>query len=410
MDVRLRAATKKVPNMHGFFKALKRTALLAGLLAAVPLQALAATAVQPSRDDEVVEVLPAVTRHRLPLSPAATAQPAPADAASVAQQAREAISVARQTGDTRYWGRAQALLAPWWDKPGAPADLAVLQATVQQGRHEFAASRGVLTAALARAPGHAQGWLNLASLERLSARYAESLTACVAVARAGQAFYAEACRLETASLQGEHAQAATGFQALLDNTRDAGRRSWLLSLLAEGQERAGDDAAAATAYAASLNAEHDLYTSIAFSDLLLRTGKTTQALQVLAPLPETDAVVLRRGTAWKRLGDARWTTQRQLLKERVQELQRRGDDTTLHGRELALTALWLDGDPAQALQLATGNLRLQREPLDWWVALQSARLAGQGTALAGLRAELAAAGLQDMRLAQAGAPAPGAPR
>ena len=398
------ALIKKVNNMHGFFKATA----LAVWLAMASLQALAITAVQPAGDDEVLEILPAVTRNRPAFSPAAAARPAFHDAATVAQQAREAISVARQTGDTRYWGRAQALLGPWWDRPDAPSDMAVLQATVQQGRHEFAASRAVLTAALARAPGHAQGWMNLAALERLSARYAESLAACAEVERAGQAFYAEACRLETGSLQGRHAQAIQGFQALLDNTRDAGQRSWLMSLLAESQERAGHDAAAAAAYAASLDAEHDLYTSIAFSDLLLRTGKTAQALQVLAPLPETDAVVLRRGTAWKRLGDARWTAQRQTLKERVQELKRRGDDTTLHGRELALTALWLDDDATQALQLATSNLRLQREPLDWWVALQSARLARQSAALADIKTAIAAAGLQDMRLAQADAVAPGA--
>ncbi|MBP7606236.1 MAG: hypothetical protein KA752_04240, partial [Giesbergeria sp.] len=325
--------------MHVFFKAIAPTGLLAGLLAGMPLQALAAPAVQPGSDSEVVEVLPGATRHRpalpFPSAPAsasaseaaAPAQPASLTAAEAAQQAREAISVARQNGDTRYWGRAQAVLAPWWDAPAAPADLAVLQATVLQGRHEFAASRTLLHSVLERAPGHAQGWLNLASLERLSARYAESLAACAAVERAGQALYAQACRLETASLQGRHAQAAQGLQALLANTRDAGQRSWLLSLLAEAQERAGNDSAAAKAYSASLAAEHDLYTAIAFSDLWLRTGQTAKALKVLAPLPETDAVVLRRAAAWKRLGDARWSAQRQLLTERVQELERRGDDT-----------------------------------------------------------------------------------
>ena len=78
---------------------------------------------KPGADNEVVEVLPTVTRVRP--GPAAAVAP-PGDPAAVAIRAREAISVARQTGDTRYWGRAQALLAPWWDKSDAPADLAVL--------------------------------------------------------------------------------------------------------------------------------------------------------------------------------------------------------------------------------------------------------------------------------------------
>ena len=386
---------------------LLKARVLAALLATFQLACLAATPLQPLRDDEVLEVLPAVTRSRPPQA-ATTPSPRPAalDPAAALKQAREDISVARQTGDTRYWGRAQAALAPWWDRPDAPADLAVLQATVQQGRHEFAASRTVLASTLARAPGHAQGWLNLASLERLSARYPEALAACNAVDRAGQALYAQACRLETESLQGQHPKAAQGFEALLKQTTDAGQRSWLLSLLAESLERAGRDTPAADAYTRSLAAGHDLYTAIAYSDLLLRTSKAQQALDILAPLPETDAVVLRRAAAWKRLGDVRWKGERKMLAERVDELRRRGDDPALHGRELALAALWLDDDPARALQAARSNLLLQREPIDWWVALRSAALTGDGTAYKEIGQSIAVAGLRDARLAAPSMPAP----
>ncbi|MEP6587958.1 MAG: hypothetical protein ABJA84_04260 [Polaromonas sp.] len=380
--------------MPHFFKCLA----LSVVLGAAQLSALAVTELQPSRDDEVLELLPAVTRQR----PARAASAAKvADPAAAALQARQDIGVARQTGDTRFWGRAQAALAPWWDRPDAPVELAVLQATVQQGRHEFEASRKVLTAALTRQPGHAQGWLNLAALERLSARYTEALAACEAVARAGQALYAAACRLETQSLQGQHSLSAPGLQALIAQTTDASQRSWLLSLLAESQERAGQDRAAADAYSRSLALDSDLYTSIALSDLLLRTGKASQALQVLAPLPETDAVVLRRAAAWRKLGDSRWTGARALLREYSAELERRGDDPALHGRELALAALWLDDDAPRALALARRNLLLQREPLDWWVALQSARQAKDAAAEAGIADAIRQAGLQDARLTPA---------
>lgn len=401
VEVQTAADSKQKPiHMPLIYKAC----ILAGLLAGVQINTLAATEVRPVRDDEVLETLQTVTRSRpAQIVLTAGAKALSADPAAAARQARQDILVARQTGDTRYWGRAQAALMPWWDHADAPVELAVLQATVQGGRHEFSSSRAVLTAALARTPGYAQGWLNLAALERLSAHYPESLAACEAVARAGQTLYAQACSLETNSLQGEHALAAQGFKALLSQAFDAGQRSWLLSLLAENDERAGQDAAAADAYARSLAAEHDLYTATAYSDLLLRTGKTAQALQILAPLPETDAVLLRRATAWKRLGDARWSGVRQLLKTRVEELQRRGDDTSLHGRELALAALWLDQDAAQALPLAISNLRLQREPLDWWVALQSAQQASNGAAMAEIESQIRAAGLRDARLVSASA-------
>lgn len=365
------------------------------LLAVSPVPAPAATAVAPQRDEEVIEVLPAVTRLRPVLASNVSAS---ADQSAATSTARQDIATARQTGDTRYWGRAQAVLSPWWDRPDAPVDIAVLQATVQQGRHEFDASRQVLTAALARAPGHAQGWLNLAALERLSARYAQSLAACDAVARAGAALYAQACRLETQSLQGQHAASAQGLTALIAQARDKDQRAWLLSLLAEAQERAGRDAPATRAYAQSLAIDADLYTAIAYSDLLLRTGKFAQAVQTLQNSPETDAVLLRRAKAWRTLGDARWTAARTQLHERTAELRRRGDNPELHGRELALIALWLDDDAGGALALARRNLLLQREPVDWWVALLCARQAKDQTALADISDAIRAAGLQDARL------------
>jgi hypothetical protein len=169
-------------------------------------------------------------------------------------------------------------------------------------------------------------------------------------------------------------------------------------LLAEAHERAGRDTEAADAYRSSLALESDLYTTIAFSDLLLRQGKNNDALAILQGAADTDAVVLRRGAAWRRLGDARWRTALAELKGRHAELKRRGDDANLHARELALTRLWLEDDFASALELARKNLGLQREPVDWWVAMHSALLAGDKPALAEIASGWRLAGLKDARL------------
>ena len=185
-------------------------------LLAANCAALAVTQFTPVADDEVLEILPSATRQRTPLSPTVAKI---TDLKVAGAEAREAIALARQTGDTRYWGRAQAMLLPWWDRPDAPMDMAVLQATVQQGRHEFEAARKTLIAGLARAPANAQAWLTLASLERLTARYADALVACDAVGRAGSALYAKACQLETQSLQGAHTGAIQGLNALLMQAR-----------------------------------------------------------------------------------------------------------------------------------------------------------------------------------------------
>jgi hypothetical protein len=355
----------------------------------------AATPLHPTHGEEVIEVLQSVTRVRLSAPPTASAKP---DLASALQVARAAVQDARQSGEARYWGRAQAALSPWWDAADAPSAAAVLQATVQQGRHEFTAARQVLINTVAREPGNAQAWLNLAALERLSGQYPQALHACAAVARAGQALYAQACALETQSLQGRHQDAATGLRHLLAQSRDREQSAWLLSLAAENEERAGHDGAAHRAYVASLSLAPDLYTSLAYSDLQLRTGQPALALQTLSPLPATDAVLLRRARAMQRLNQPAWASLRATLREREQALQQRGDDLKLHGRERALTALWLDHDPRQALVLARDNLKLQREPIDWWLALHSAYQASDTQALANLQREVASTGLRDARL------------
>lgn len=354
----------------------------------------AATPLQPASDQEVVERLPSVTRVR-PSQGAPVADPAEAE-----RQARAAIATARQTGDARYWGRAQAALAPWWNQPEAPVPLAVLQASVQQGRHAFSDARQVLQAALRRDAGNAQGWLDLAALERLAGRYPAALQACEAVARAGAALYAQACLWETASLQGRHDAARAGLQRLLDQAADPAQRGWLASLLAEHEERAGRDAQALAAYRLSLQASPDLYTRIALADLLLRTGQPAEVLEVLRVQPDTDAVLLRQALAMRQRGDTGWQTLRDGLRARAAELARRGDDADAHAREQALAALWLHDDAAAALVLARRNLALQREPIDWWLALQSAQRAGDDAAVRGLRQELQASGLVDRRLAE----------
>ncbi len=86
------------------------------------------------------------------------------------------------------------------------------------------------------------------------------------------------------------------------------------------------------------------------------------------------------------------------MRDRVAQLRQRGDNIDLHGREAGLIALWLDDEPQQALRLAERNLDLQREPLDWWLALRSAQQSGDGAAWSRLQARRRAAGIHDRRL------------
>ncbi len=352
----------------------------------------AAAAVQdlrPGPDTEVIEVL----RERIGVTPA-TPQAA-------ATAARRWISLARETADPRYLGRAQAVLALWWGKPDAPAELAVLQATVEQSRHEFDAARATLQRALQADPAQVQGWLTLATLERVAARYPESETACRNVARHGAALHATACLLESRSLQGQSDAARSGFTALIGQAGEPAGRAWLLSLLAESEERAGRDDAADAAYRSSLAAAPDGYTALAYADLLLRLGRPAAAVDALKAQPESDAVLLRRAQALRLMGK---TVQAQALAAeldaRFAAIAARGEALDAHARERSLLALWLQGQPQEAWRAAQANLALQKEPLDWWLALQTSEQSGDAAAHRKVVQAFQRTGLQDARLAR----------
>ncbi len=344
---------------------------------------------RPASDTEVIEVLP----ERVNLAPA-TPQAA-------ATAARRWITLARETADPRYLGRAQAVLALWWGKPDAPAQLAVLQATVEQSRHEFDAARATLKRALQADPAQVQGWLTLATLERVAARYPESETACRNVARHGAALHATACLLESRSLQGQSDAARSGFTALIQQAAAPADRAWLLSLLAESEERAGRDEAADAAYRNSLAAAPDGYTALAYSDLLLRLGRPAAAADVLSAQPASDAVLLRRAQALRLMGKV---VQSQALATQLQArfaaISARGEALDAHARERSLLALWLQGQPRDAWHAAQANLALQKEPLDWWLALHTSEQSGDAAAHRAVVQSFQRTGLQDARLAR----------
>ena len=343
----------------------------------------------PGLDAEVVERLP----ERVSAAPAT-----PQAAATTAQRW---ITLSRETADPRYLGRAQAALARWWGQADAPADLLVLQATVEQGRHEFSAARATLERALQTNPAQVQGWLTLATLERVAARYEAAEAACRNVARYGAALYATACLLETRSLQGQHDAARNGFTALRQQVAgDAAQRAWIGSLLAESEERAGRDDAADAAYRRSLADAPDGYTALAYADQLLRRNRASAALEVLRHQPDSDSVLLRRAQALRLTGDAAWQPLARDLEARFAAIEARGEGLDAHARERALLALWLQGQPAAAWKAARTNLSLQKEPLDWWLALQTSEQSGDAAAHQAVRQALQQAGLQDLRLAR----------
>ncbi len=386
--------------MNSFGNQFARLALAAWLLAAAAERANAAPIV-PTRDDEVIEVLPGLAAGRLEERRArrALAQ-RPNDAALAVGVARKLLARAHDDGDPRYAGQALAAIAAWSDD-AAPDEVLLLRADLQQYLHDFDGSANSLQRLLARPTGArvAQAWLTLATVRRVQGRYAESDAACAKVAEAGAALYAGACAAENAALRGEFDPARAALARLMATPGMAGAtRAWLLVTQAELEQRAGRAEAADAAFRQSIALHPDSYARLAYADLLIEQRRPAEALQQLARESRSDAVLLRLAIAGKLANSAAATRDAAELRERIALANLRPDARISHGREQAMFALAIEGDAARALALARGNVAHQREPLDLVVFAQAAKATGNAAALREARGLAAQIGLHDERL------------
>ena len=375
------------------------------LALALCLSALAAqaTPITPTRDDEVIEVLPAVTSSRAEerrLRKQLAQQPR--DAKLALGVAQGYLDQAHELGDPRFVGLAMSAIAGWTDEATMPDAVLMMRAVLQQYLHQFDASAASLKRLLARpsALPRPQAWLTLATVRRVQGRYGESDAACKQVAAAGTALHAEACLAENAALRGEVDRARTVFTGLLASQRDAApsTQAWLLTSLAELEQRAGKAAAADAAFKAVLKLEPDPYATLAYADFLIEQKRPAQALALLKGQARSDAVLLRLAIAGVQAMAPTAKADADEMRERIALANQRPDAKVAHGREQAMFALQVDGQPTRALVLARGNVSQQREPLDLLVFAQAARAAADATALAEVRKLTQEMGLRDQRV------------
>jgi len=306
--------------------------------------------------------------------------------------ARRFIQAGRASGDPRTLGYAEAALTGLPETGPNGVEVLVLRATIEQSRHRFDTAREVLDRAIAQSPGHVQARLTRATVAHVRGNLDTARQDCDAL-REPAATIAIICHAIGDSLSGNNARALGALQKVADPSL----RGWALSLAGEIHEQQGAIEAAVSAYSASLALGPDLYTSVALVDALIAQRKWPQAEQTLAPLPATDAVLLRRWIVERRQQrDA--SALQTLLAGRFAAAQARGE--LLHAREAALFALELS-DNANALKLAQQNWNDQREPADLRILASAARLMNDPTALAETRAWIARTGLRDVRVERA---------
>lgn len=364
---------------------------------------LNAAPLQPASDNEVVERLPGGGARAEERAMRQRLAQAPTDAALAVQLAQKDLERARSQGDPRYAGLALAALGAWKNDAAPPPEVALMQATLKQYLHDFEGAATQLEALVARAPTLAQAWLTLATVRRVQGRYDASDAACRGLANAATGVHAQACLAENDGLRGRFDAASGTLKRLAATPRlDAGTRGWLLTTLAETEERAGRADVAEVHWREALKADPNPYTTLAYADFLLLRGRDADVLRVLAGQPRSDAVLLRLAIAGARSGHADGAAHVQEMRERIALANLRPETSTFHGREQAMFSLFVEKDARRALELARVNVALQREPIDLLLYAQCAQAAGDADAQRAVQAIVREVGLVDARLRVAG--------
>jgi tetratricopeptide (TPR) repeat protein len=347
----------------------------------------------PASDSQVLAVLPAGARHATLPARAITARRL--DIALPLAQLD--IARARASGDLRFLGYAEAILAPWMQQPSVAPQVRVLEATILQSRHAFDESLAQLDRALEARPDDPQAWLTRATVLRVLGRYDEAMTACDHLAAAADRAVTSLCRQSLRGLTGHLHEAYAAIVSLSPRELPTEVRAWAYSELGEMAERLGDDVAAEHWFRDGLQtAPEDFYMRSACADVLLRHGRAAETLRLLAGYESMEPMLLRIAIAHRALNDGAAAPTEALLANAFEVEQLRGE--AVHRREQARFLLDVAGQPAAALAAARENWRVQREPDDVLILLRAAHAAQRAAAADTALQFLQLTQLEDRRL------------
>ncbi len=378
--------------------------VIAAIVATWYARAAVATPSIPADDSEVLERLPVS-----PLDPGA--RKVRAIRAELAQQpgnmglaTRAAwlyVEQGRARSDPRYYGYAQAALAPWWAAPEPPVPVLVLRATIRQHNHDFEGALNDLARALQADPDNAQAWLTRAVILQVRGEYVEARRSCEQGLQRATPLVAAICVSGVESLNGGARKSYEILRRALTERYEPtlGARLWGLTLLAEIAARLGAaDAAEAHFKEAIALGVPDDYLLGAYADFLLDQGRPKEVIELLPDASRADALLLRVALAEEMAGAPGLDAHVQALHDRFAAARLRGD--AVHRREEARFALRILKRPREALQLARENWTVQREPWDARVFLEAALAVADPRAAREVLDFLGRTALEDVRMAQ----------
>ncbi len=276
--------------------------------------------------------------------------------------ARGLLQAFRESGDDRFLDEAWILVRP--ELAGdVRADALIDAALVAQARHRFDEAGLLVARALDLEPGNDQAWLLINSISLVQGRDDEASNACRQLRRA-EPLAIVTCHARVALVRGDAATVLPRLEAVMAVGATESR------LLAWSHSVAGDLAVALDAdvksirhYRASLGLAESTQVRSALVDVLIRAGRLPEARLALDAGSHHALPLQVRRLIVDRL-DGRASQHRvNHVDERFKAWIDAGD--RLHAREMARFYLDVKPEPELALELATVNIELQKEPEDY---------------------------------------------
>ena len=371
------------------------TLLVAGGL--LSLNASYAASYRPASDNQIVDILPAgsLTYQQLNIAATTSSTTQPKQPFEQVQPRIDALlQQAYQRGDPRLLGMAEAMLQPYQNDKAA--SVRISRANIYQATHRFKEARQELLAILQQIPNQGDSLLMLASIDTVQGNFAAARKSCQQITDPGLLVIRLACSAQIDSMTGKLKQSAATLQQLLqlNSGLTPEQQRWLYLMLADMALRLDDPVMARQVF---MQLDRDSAPALASrADWLLAHQAWGLARGLLVNHTDNDSLLLRLAFAEQQLAHPDAARHRELLSERLQVWQQRGE--TAHQREQAQFALWF-GSAEQALQLARLNWQKQRESADFAIYAQAAIRANSTDDLKALQQWLTGSGFEYPQLA-----------
>ncbi len=373
------------------------TALMSLAVGCLIIFSVAATAepYRPGHDDEILETVATGgggLSSELQLIERLVARN-PKNVDIVSNTVATMIRLGSERNDPYFYGRAEALLVPWWTKPYPPAAILPLRAAILQHQHAFQPALADLTVFLATHPENASARLAQATIFQVVGEFAKARAACEELPAAVEPLIAMVCVEWAESLTSDPRRAIARIQNRLNLPRPYSRSAlgYAWSALGDMGRRRGrqDDAAKFFAKALAQNPT-DSFALVSLADIFIEDDQPERTLDLLADVPDSDAITVRRAIS-NRLARR---TAKQVAEPTNGKLGASQIDaiaasfaaatarkTNVHQREEAMFELSIRDQPRTAVALAKANWTFQRETVDLRLLIRAGIAAADEEAL-----------------------------